>query len=266
MMKIKNKIRVTVNGWYKLLATLVFIGFSLGFFVKNASVGMALLLYSWLFIFLAVIGSNCKVAKWLAKRDFFIYLFVVPLVIGALYSLIIYGDAPEPADYAFAVLLTILSIPVMFLMLWIQGGIRRWSGMIAFVALPCALYLLCKAFPEKLLSVALIGGLITFGFFFITATIEHSRDHRADMDSSLDKGRGRHCTATWDGQPDSIVENQVIRLRGKVIVEYSGDFYERDAKNAAQKLIDKYVMRVERDMPGYTIEDAEVMVEYVQVD
>lgn len=267
----RNKFEVTVSGWFKLLATIVLLGFS-GATVLPASpaAGVSMLAYSLMFVFLAVNGSNSKIAAWIADRKAFMTVFFMPTVVCAFYSAVIYfssvdNDPRGKTLAAFGALLTILSIPFSFVLIRVQGGIRRWNAFAAFVAFPISLYVLCMMFPEKAAIAAGGATVVVFLIFFIFAVVQNIRDHRADDASGSDKARAHGYVAKWDGKPDSNVSNNIIHLRGTIIVEYSGQLDKSYASDVVRSLIQTYVARVARDMPGYSVNDANVTVRYEQV-
>ena len=266
-----NKFTVTVNGWFKLLATVFFLGFTFTrVFPASAAAGLSLTAYSLLFVYLAVNGSNSKVAAWFAEKNFFLAIFFMPTVVCALYSAVIYfGSVDNNANKslaAFGALLTILSIPFAFIMLRIQGGIRRWNAFAAFVAFPTTLYILTLMFPEKIAIAAGGATIIVFLIFLGFAVAQSIRDHKADDSCGGDSGKSGGYVAKWDGNPNSDVSNNVIYLRGTVVVEYSGEFYQPDADKAVQDLVDAYKVRVARDMKGYSINNGQINVKYVRIN
>lgn len=263
----KDKYQVTVSGWFKLLATIVFIIFSVtSVFPKSDVAGISLLVYSFLFVFLAVKGSNSRAAAWIAERNLFSYIFFMPTIICAFYSAAIYfgGDADSELG-AFSILLTILSIPLAIILLRFQGGIRRWNAFLAFLALPLSLYLFCRLFRD--LAIAAAGGaaVVVFLVFLGCAVVQSMIDHRADDASGSDKADYRGYSARWDGKPDSDVSDKVIHLRGTIIVEYTGEFYQSNADSAVEDLIKTYVRRVAHTMRGYSVDRASLNIKYVNV-
>ena len=269
----KNKYLVTVNGWFKLLATVFFISFTCAkVFPASIPAGLALLAYSLLFVYLAVNGSNSKFAAWIADKNFFTAIFFMPTVLCAVYSAVIYFGSIDSSNgknvhlAAFGALLTILSIPFAFIMLRVQGGIRRWNAFVAFVAFPTSLYILSILFPEKIAIAAGGATIIVFLVFFGFAVAQSIRDHRADDSCHGDEGKSGGYSAKWDGNPNSDVRNNVIHLRGTVIVEYSGELYKSNAEKAVKDLVNAYVLRVARDMKGYSVDDAELTIKYNRIN
>lgn len=223
-------------------------------------------MYSFLFIFLAVNGSNSKAASWIAKKKIFLYIFFMPTVICAFYSGAIYfgGDADSELG-AFAILLTILSIPLAIIMLRFQGGIRRWNAFFAFLALPLSLYLFCRLFREQAIVAASCAGVLVFLIFLGCSVVQSIIDHRADDASGDDKASYYGYSAKWDGKPDSDVRDKVIHLRGTIIVEYTGELYQSYADSAVEELIKTYVRRVAHTMRGYSVDRASLNIKYVNV-
>ena len=269
----KNKFEVTVSGWFKLLAFIFFVGFSCVRIVPlSAAAGISALAYSLLFVFLAVNGSNSKVAAWFSNKNFFIAIFFMPTLVGAFYSGAIYFSSTEHATSnevvlaAFGALLTILSIPFAAILLRVQGGIRRWNAFTAFVGFPISLFILCRIFPEKMAYAAGGATIIVFLIFFTFAVIQSIRDHKADDASGGDKGKYRGYVAKWDGKPNSDIHGKVICLRGTIIVEYSGEFDARRAEYAVQELVDSYLIRVKRDMKGYSVGSHDLTIRHNRID
>lgn len=270
----KNKYEVTVSGWFKFLATLAFVVFC--FIVMTSSTSedgaiaatLSLFAYTLLFVYLAVNGSNSKVAALIRERKIFLWIFFMPTIVLAFYSgglLIIAGK--KVILGVFSALLTILSIPFAFIMIRLQGGIRRWNAFFAFIALPVSLYVLCNAFPDSMVLVALVAIAIVFVVFFLLSLIQNIKDHRADDASEHDKIETGNYTAKWENKPDSYVRNNVIYLRGTINVDYYGEFYQSSADDAVRKLLNIYVSRVAAQMPGYSVDDnAEIIVKYTKID
>lgn len=269
----RDKFQITVNGWVKLLATIVFFLLAVRVIEEGGddynsdgglAAGISMMVYSLLFVYLALKGTESKIAQWIADSDIFSKIFLLPTIICTFYSGAIYFSEPCRLS-AFGALLTILSIPLCFVLLGMQGGIRRWSGMAAFVALPFSLYVFGIAFPEKMLAVAGSASILVVLLFIVIATIEYGRDHKADYSSADDKSVNRNYEAKWDGRPDSEVKNNVIYLRGTIIVEYRGELFQDKADLEAYNLINQYAMRVKKEMPGYSIGDPKVKIEYRRV-
>lgn len=265
----KRNAKVTVNGWFKLLATIAFIVFDLIIATDsnkegNLEVALALFAYTLLFVFLAVLGSNNKVAIFISDKKIFIYIFFVPTIVLSLYSGIYAGVSKgTQALGAFCILLTIFSIPFSFIMLFIQGGIRRWSGFSAFIALPVSLYVLCLMFPKNMIMISGVTAIITIVIFFIVGVIEYAKDHRADDAAERDTAESGGYKARWEDTPNSEVSNnQVIYLRGTIVVDYYGEFNQSSADDVIKGLINQYVRHVAK-MPGYTIDKtAKVTIKY----
>lgn len=260
----KDKFKVTVNGWVKLLATIIFFIFTATTIIAaSVEAAIAMLSYILIFVYLAVRGSNNKIASWLSEKNFFIYICIAPTIFLAFYS---FAFLSENKIYGtFAALLCIMAIPFTFILLFFQGGIRRWNGLISYVALPIVLYVLVKMFPGKMFRVAAFASLTIVIICFICAVIQSIKDHKADDNSGDDKTSSGGYIARWDGKPDSNVSNKIIQLKGTVIVEYTGTFYQSNADAAVSELIKLYVRRVGKTMKGYTVDSASLNIEYHQV-
>lgn len=260
----KDKYQVTVKGWVKLLVAIAFFMFSWNIFSNNEKgsdvAGISMIVYSLLFVYLAVTGSNGKAAMWISNTDLFSKIFLMPTIICAFYSAFVYASESCVLS-AFGVLLTILSIPFALILIKVQGGIRRWDTLIAFVVLPLSIYLFGNIFDAQILAVAGAATILVLLVFVINSVIMHSLDHRADFNAADDKSDSRGYKARWDGRPDSDVRDNIIHLRGTIIVEYSGELFEDKARLVANDLIKQYALHVAREMPGYSINDTDVTVE-----
>ena len=231
---IMNKYTVTATWRLKLLALailllslLCLVFLSSG--TKNALAAfIPMFVYTLLFISLAVEGSENRFAIWLSKRKIFTYIFFMPTLFCPILCLALAEEASMHA-IAFAGLLPLLSIPYAFMLLRFRGGLRKKESVYAYLAFPIVLYVLCFIFAESALPLALgLAGIWTL-ICIILSFIQFGRDHKADYDSSDDKSESRNYEARWDGHPLSDVKNNVIHIRGKIIVEYWGDFYQNSA-------------------------------------
>jgi len=260
-MKKRDKYTVTVNGFVKLLAAIAIIIAS--FTLKSTIALLALWTYALLFILLAVHGSNSKICEWLSARKFFIIIFFMPTIIVAFYAGIAASEVLKDSMGAFSLLLSIASIPLAFLFLRFHGGIRRYNHLISFVAFPVAVYILCILFAETAMKVAAIGAAVFCVVCFIGSCIDP--EHKADYSSSGDKSERGNYKARWENHPDSEVRNNVIHLRGTVIVEYTGTFWQDSADEVIQRLVQTYVARVHKEMPGYSVDKSTLQVKYVKI-
>lgn len=266
----KDKFKVTAGGGVKLIAALfMFIAASVVFPIGvNPIATLSVYVYTLLFIFLAVNGSNSRVAQWFAERKIFTTIFFMPTIVYAFYSGIIFftADDKDAVVAAFAILLTVLSIPFSFILIRFQGGIRRMNALGAYVAFPIVLYVICILFAKTAMTVAAAASAGTVLICIIVSVIQFSRDHKVDYSSGSDKASYGNCRARWDGHPMSNVKDNVIHLRGTVIVEYTGELSQGTANRVANELIQKYVSSVSRDMPGYSVNSASVTVKYEKID
>ena len=268
----RNKLEVTIGGFWKLLIFLALIIATIIFFDPSQDANLpafiSMFVYSLLFVFLGVYGSNSRIAAWFTERKFFTTIFFMPTIICAFYSGIYFALADESNAIlaAFAVLLTIFSIPFTFILARVQGGIRRGNALTAFLLFPVIIYGACYFFAQTAFLVALGAAAVTVVICIIISVVEFGRDHKVDYASEGDKATNGDYTARWDGYPMSDVSDNVIHIKGTIIIEYKGDLYEDYAKGAAENLIQSYVYKVGRDMPGYTVDKASVELRYVNKD
>ncbi len=116
------------------------------------------------------------------------------------------------------------------------------------------------------MKIAFGASVGTVLFCIIVSVIQFSRDHKVDYSSGSDKASRGNCRARWDGHPLSDVKDNVIHLKGTIIVEYTGELSQSTANRVARELIQKYVAGVGRDMPGYSVNSASVSVKYEKID
>lgn len=265
-----DRFKVTVGGGVKLITAIVlFVAASTVFPVGIHPIpAFSMYIYTLMFIFLAVNGSNSRAAQWIAERKAFTTVFFMPTVVYAFYAGFIFATAgdKDAVEAAFAVLLTILSIPFSFILIRFQGGIRRMNALGAFVAFPVVLYVICRLFAKTAIKVALAAAVGTVLVCIIVSVIQFSKDHKVDYSSGSDKSSKGHCRARWDGHPLSDVKDNVIHLKGTIVVEYTGELSQSDANAAANGLIQKYVASVGREMSGYSVNRASVSVRYEKID
>lgn len=261
-----NKYEVTATFGYKLLAWIILVGASFKAASEDSAAAfLTLFIYSFLYIGLAVGGSNNKVASWLVNQKFFLYICFGPTLIWAFYCGATLGD-DKSVMAVFSVLLTIFSIPFAFLLIKFRAGIRKFQDLAAFLLFPVILRWVSEEFAEKALSTAISASLFTVLICFLIAYFDYSRDHKTDYTSADDKDEAGRYTATWKSHPQSEVRNQVIHLRGTIVVNYTGEFFQPSADKVVRNLIQRYVMRVGNEMKGYSVNDAEVYVEYRKLD
>jgi hypothetical protein len=269
-----SKYEITVTWKHKLMAILAmlvidFLLFSAFGSSESIMWTVSLIVYLLLFVYLAVMGSNGKVAAWISERKLFSTVFLMPTLIWAFYGGIMNVMSMGDGDAylgAFGALLTILSIPYSLLLIRLRGGIRRMNSLISFVVFPIALLLVCILFVKVAIVVAIVAALLVLLFCFVVSLIQHSRDHKADYIAENHEGKYGNYKAVWDGHPQSDVKDNVICLRGTVVVEYYGEFYKDSADEAAQNLINAYVMTVKSDMPGYSVDKASIYIKYEKKD
>ena len=91
---------------------------------------------------------------------------------------------------------------------------------------------------------------------------------RADIFASGDKSNVGRYTAKWENMPQSDVNGKVIRIRGTIIVEYSGVFHDDKAEEAVQRLLNSYSNHVANKMPGYTVkrDGHDITVKHRRID
>lgn len=240
----------------------------LAFVNGSIVVFLSLFAYTLLYVYLATWGSDSRIAQWIARRKVFGFIFLMPTIACALYSAGYFAmlQPGEPRYLAaFAVFLTVLSIPFLFILARSQGGIRRLNGLIAYLVFPVVLYVICLIFAENSVLVAGIASVVAAVAVFIAAVIQHGKDHKADYASEDSESEHGKYVAKWDGRPDSSVSDNVIHIRGTIIVDYTGDFYQSDADSAVEGLIQSYVWTVQSDMDGYRVDGASVNVKYRKV-
>ena len=261
----KNKYEVNVKWYEKILVVFLMLFAAVNYMdTYNMAPTLAWLVYTLLFIYLAVNGTNSKIGRWIGENSLFRSLFFMPTVICAMYSILFLVDQDSKTEIylsAFAVFLTVLSIPLALLLMRFQGGIRRRSALYAFLGFPFVLYFVCKAFAEQsFLIAAVVSGVIAI-VCFIISVINYSNDHHADYASADDKAERGDYKAVWESRPDSEVRNNVIHLRGTIVIQYYGDYYNKDRANElANSLIQSYVHRVHSEMKGYSINSASVTI------
>lgn len=260
-MKKKNKYTVTVNGFIKLLVA--FVIFAVGFLTKSSYAFLALTAYTFIFIYLAILGSNSKFCEWLSARKFMIAICIFPSIALAFYTGISASETLKDPMGAFSLLLTIGSIPIALLFARFHGGIRRYNHLISFIAFPLIVYILCILFAETAMKVAAISGAVACGLCFVASCFD--MDHKVDFSSRNDNSERGNYKARWESQPDSSVRDKVIHLRGTIIVEYTGTFFQDSADEVAQRLIQAYIARVSNEMPGYAVDKSTVQIKCVKV-
>jgi hypothetical protein len=268
----KDKTRVTIGGGLKFLITLGLIVATTLIFNPGQNetlpAAISMYVYTLLFVFLAVNGSNSRFAIWLSERKFFSNLFLVPTIACAFYSggYFLLSDEGNPSFSAFAALLTVLSIPFSLILMRVQGGIRRENTLTAFLLFPVIIFLACYFFAATAILIAAGVSLAAVLICFIVSCIEFSRDHKVDYSSGDSTATSGDYKAYWDGHPMSDVSDNVIHIKGTIIVEYKGSLYESHANRVVEDLIQSYVYSVGSDMPGYSVDGASVSVKYVNID
>lgn len=261
----ENKYRVTVKGWMKLVTTgaLLLLAF---FFSSSTALLMALFAYTLWFIFLSLAGSNSKVATWLAGKKFFIYICFLPTVLSLMFCLGVINDPHESFFAVCGILLGVLTIPLVLILMAVQGGIRRWGAFIVFVFFPVAIFIVLMLLAKNYLVIGVGAVFIAALATFFVGISQHMHDHKADISSRSDSAESGHYTAKWDGLPRSSVNDNVIHIEGDIIVSYFGYLDERKAGDAVNALLQKYAGHVASDMPGYSVDGAKVNVTYKKLD
>ena len=131
---------------------------------------------------------------------------------------------------------------------------------------PIVIYLICYYYAETAIKLAIGLSLFALIACFVMAYIDNGRKHKADYASAGKKASRSNCSACWDDRPMSDVSNKVIHLKGTIIVKYTGEFSKHDANDVVHALIQDYVKRVARDMPGYSVDSASVNIRYLKLD
>lgn len=140
-----------------------------------------------------------------------------------------------------------------------------------FVKLLAAIAIFIASFTLKS-TIALLA-LWTYALLFILLAVlgsnnkfcEWLSDRKADYSSKDDHSEKGKYTARWESRPDSDVRNNVIHLRGTIIVEYTGTLFQDSADEVIRDLLQSYVNRVRAEMPGYSVDKSTVQVKYVKV-
>lgn len=260
-----DKYEVTAKWHHKLIAMVVlFLAAFYSMTAEHPGPTLSLFVYMLLFVYLSVWGTNNKIALWIAERKLFMYIFFMPTFICAFYSgALLFDSFDKPYAHlaSFSALLTILSLPYAFLLMRFRGGIRKLNSLYAFMAFPIVLFIVCRLFAKQSFIVAAIASFVVFLICFIISFIQYDKDHHADYASADDKAERGDYKAVWESRPDSEVRNNVIHLRGTIVIQYYGDYYNKDRANElANSLIQSYVHRVHSEMKGYSINSASVTI------